>query len=184
MSRCRYLDMFLTIWLKKDTRVLSELSSTQRCHPKESQNTKILPPVLIVSSNSPGEWEGIRETSAMLALRCHSLFDLLFLPFKTKKTRKKRRNQQGKHNKNGTSKAMYHYSVLTIGSMGLVNICLTIYPYKIKPFMDRKIYFTNPSIFCKIYGLHSCTNTCGKTPPCKPLPNWLNKKGFLSTKKT
>lgn len=96
MSRCRYLDMFLTICLKKGTRVLSELSSTQRCHPKESQNTKILPPVLIVASNSPVEWEAIRETSSMLALRCHSLFYLLFLPFKTKKTRKKRRNQQGK----------------------------------------------------------------------------------------
>ena len=161
-SRCRYLDMFLTICLKKRHSSSIRIILHTKMSPKEISKHEDLPTCF--DRFVQFSWE-MRRDPRNIGNACTSMsFTVLCVisslqnkenPKKQKKTRKTTKTE--------LQKAMYHYSVLTIGSMTPVNICLTIYPYKIQPFMDRKIYFTTVKFFAKSMGFIP-----GSIPVAKP----------------
>ena len=182
-SRCRYLDMFLTICLKKRHSSSIRIILHTKMSPKEISKHEDLPTCF--DRFVQFSWE-MRRDPRNIGNACTSMsFTVLCVisSLQNKENPKKQKKNE-ENNKNGTSKGNVslqctYYRIHDTGKYLLNNL-----PIQNPTLHGSENLFYHRQIFCKIYGLHSWINTCGKTPPCKPLPNWLNKKGCLSTKTT
>lgn len=180
MSRCRYLDICFwpSAWKKA-------LEFYQKYPPHKDVTQRNLKtrrsshlfwsfrPILLGSEKGS---EKHRQCLHFDVIHCSICY---FFPAKQRKPENKKNNEE-KKNKNGTSKG--NVSLYIIGSMGLVNICLTFTHTKIKPFMDRYIFYRCQIL--QIYGLHSGINdvcplhhTCGKIPRMNLYQIGPKKKG-------
>ena len=166
MSRCWYLDMFLTIWLKKGRSSSIRIILHTKMSPKRISKHEDLPTcfdrfVQFLLGNKKGSEKHRQCLHFDWSIHC-SICYLLSLQNKEKPEKKKKTTRKTTRTE---LQRQCITTVLTIGSMGTGKYLLNIYPIQNQTLHGSENLFYHRQILQNRYGLHSWINTCGKNPP-------------------